>query len=127
MIAADCEAPIETAVDELAEVSPEDPAYLAFTSGTTGLPKGVVGKHKGLSHAVFWQGEHFRIGPGDRCAQMAAMSFDTLFRETFVPLTVGASLHLRADDQDYSAETTLPWLETERITVLNTVPAMIQM
>src|SRR6185437_1708147 len=50
--------------------APNDPAYIFFTSGTTGIPKGVLGNHKGLSHALQWQRERFEITGNDRCAQL---------------------------------------------------------
>src|SRR5262249_53852899 len=49
--------------------TPEDAAYISFTSGTTGVPKGILGSHKGLSHFLTWQRTTFDIGPGDRVAQ----------------------------------------------------------
>ena len=36
-------------------VDPEDPAYVFFTSGTTGVPKGILGTHKALSHFLQWE------------------------------------------------------------------------
>src|SRR3712207_7676526 len=53
----------------LPELSGDDPAYLFFTSGTTGVPKAVLGCHKGLSHFLAWQREAFAVEPRDRCAQ----------------------------------------------------------
>src|SRR5262249_55897480 len=78
----------------LPKLSPNDPAYLFFTSGTTGVPKGVLGCHKGLSHFLKWQRERFAIVPEDKCAQLTGLSFDVVLRDIFLPLTSGASLHL---------------------------------
>lgn len=54
----------------LPAVDGDDPAYIFFTSGTTNVPKGVLGVHKGLSHFLAWQRTTFAVGPGDRAAQL---------------------------------------------------------
>ncbi len=108
------EAPLPT-------VSPEDPAYLFFTSGTTGDPKGVVGLHKSLSHFIDWQRRSFGIGEGDRGPLLISLSFDAVLRDLFLPLTSGACLHLPEKGADV-----VRWLEGEGITYLHTVPAVAQ-
>ena len=44
--------------------SPSGPAYIYFTSGSTGVPKGSLGTHQGLGQFVSWQHERFAVGPG---------------------------------------------------------------
>ncbi|MGB7946554.1 MAG: condensation domain-containing protein, partial [Candidatus Binatia bacterium] len=78
--AGDVEAGTDCSSTSLPELGGEDPAYIFFTSGTTGVPKGVLGCHKGLSHFLAWQRNTFGIGPGDRSAQLASLSFDAVLR-----------------------------------------------
>ena len=111
---------------DLPKVTPNDPAYIFFTSGTTGVPKGILGNHKGLSHFLAWQRETFAIRPNDRIAQLTALSFDVVLREVFLALTSGAALHLPDEDEGIAADYVLPWLARQRITVLHTVPALAQ-
>ena len=85
---------------EWPQLLPDEPAYLFFTSGTTGTPKGVLGSHKGLSHFLTWQRETFAVGPHDRCAQLTGLSFDVVLRDVFLPLSSGASLHLPEEWDD---------------------------
>ncbi|MDP9120334.1 MAG: amino acid adenylation domain-containing protein, partial [Acidobacteriota bacterium] len=107
----------------LADPLPDDPAYIFFTSGTTGRPKAVLGRQKGLSHFLTWQRETWGVGPGDRIAQLTGLSFDAVLRDIFLSLTSGATLHL-PDEDDLSPERLLPWLAERAITVLHTVPSV---
>ena len=110
----------------LPELSPSDAAYLFFTSGTSGVPKGVLGCHKGLSHFLKWQREEFGITAEDRAAQLTGLSFDVVLRDIFLPLTSGASLHLPDDSTDAASSNILSWLDRERISILHTVPTPAQ-
>lgn len=104
---------------------PQDPAYIFFTSGTTGEAKGVVGSRRGLDHFIDWETAEFGVHAGDRVAQLTTLSFDAVLRDVFVPLTRGATLCLppaaALDDTARIRE----WLERERITVLHTTPSVV--
>ncbi|MEW6367291.1 MAG: non-ribosomal peptide synthase/polyketide synthase [Acidobacteriota bacterium] len=103
---------------------PDDPAYVFFTSGSTGTPKGVLGCQKGLSHFLAWQREMFAVGPQDRSAQLTALSFDVVLRDVLLPLVSGATLCIPPEDMDLGPDRIIPWLDSERITVLHTVPTL---
>lgn len=108
------------------ELGYADPAYLFFTSGTTGTPKGVLGSHKGLAHFLVWQRTQFNINHTDRSAQLTGLSFDVVLRDIFTPLTGGATLCLPDVDGDLSPSRILPWMEREQITMLHSVPSLAQ-
>ncbi|HEY3304677.1 MAG TPA: amino acid adenylation domain-containing protein [Candidatus Binatia bacterium] len=110
----------------LPEISPDDPAYIFFTSGTTAVPKGVLGCHKGLSHFLAWQKSEFQIGPEDRCGQLTNFSFDVVLRDIFLPLVSGATLVLPPETLDPASELALSWLDRQSVTLFHGVPTLVQ-
>lgn len=103
----------------------ESAAYIFFTSGTTGPPKALLGRHNSLSHFVLWQRDEFDIRPGDRCAQLTSLFTDGVLRDIFTPLISGATLHvptgpgIRMDDPKI-----LGWLAESGVTVTHTMPSL---
>jgi amino acid adenylation domain-containing protein len=110
----------------LPTVGRADPSYIYFTSGSTGIPKGVLGRHDTWSHLLTWQRERFRFGPGDRSAMTTRLSFDMVLRDLFLPLTSGATLCLPDEDLVLDVGRALRYLQEERVTVLHLVPALGQ-
>lgn len=108
------------------QLSGEDAAYVFFTSGTTGVPKGVKGNHKGLAHFLSWQRDTFCIQPHDRAAQLTALSFDVMLRDIFLALVSGGTLCLPEDNIQLDANATLGWLKDQRISIVHTVPTLAQ-
>ena len=69
--------------------TPDDVAYVVYTSGTTGDPKGVPITHANVLPLLCWQREAFGLGPGQRLAQSLALSFDFGLQELFVTVLFG--------------------------------------
>jgi non-ribosomal peptide synthetase component F len=63
---------------------PFDPdAYTVYTSGSTGIPKGVRIKHRQISHLVAWSKREWDLGPWVRIAQTLSLGFDFGLQEIF--------------------------------------------
>lgn len=78
----------------LPRVSPNDPAHILFTSGSTGEPKGVVVTHASVCHFVEWAIDYFGATAEDRFSGHAPLHFDLSTFDLFGALAAGAELHL---------------------------------
>src|SRR6185436_7637992 len=67
-------------------------AYLSFTSGTTGVPKAVMGRHSSLTHFTPWLAAEFGLSASDRFSLLSGLAHDPLHRDVFTPLQLGAAI-----------------------------------
>ncbi|MFC0863838.1 amino acid adenylation domain-containing protein [Sphaerimonospora cavernae] len=116
----------EPASGEIAEPMPSDGFYVVYTSGSTGVPKGVLVTHAGVSNLVTWYHEAFEVRPGDRMTQLARPSFDAWALEVWPCLSGGATLCLVDKRLPDSPAEFARWLAAQRVTVcfLTTVLAV---
>ncbi len=109
------------------EIGPDDTACVAFTSGSTGQPKGIVGRHGSLTHFIPSQLNRFGLGSSDRYSMLSGLSHDPLQREIFTPLCSGACICIPSPGKMGNPEKMMDWMNQEEITVSHLTPAMIQL
>ncbi|KAF7868586.1 hypothetical protein EAF04_005117 [Stromatinia cepivora] len=85
--------------DIVSNVAPEDPLYICFTSGTTGIPKGTVVTHEAYCSGARDHGKALRFGPTSRFLQFASYSFDTSIEDILTTLMTGGCLCIPSEEE----------------------------
>lgn len=78
-------------------LEPDATAYLVYTSGSTGHPKGVMGTHRGLVNMALPKQQRFGLGPDTRMTVSANVAFDSVLWEIWPTLISGGTLVINPD------------------------------
>jgi amino acid adenylation domain-containing protein len=103
------ESSLDHGMDAVASVSnyvskPSDLAYVLYTSGTTGKPKGVMVGHHSIVNLIMHQARAFDFSPNEVVLWVAAYIFDASVEQLFLPLLTGARLVIPAQSKIRSVE-----------------------
>jgi amino acid adenylation domain-containing protein/non-ribosomal peptide synthase protein (TIGR01720 family) len=108
---------------ELPTVPPETPAYILYTSGSTGEPKGVVQSHRNVLGHIRTYADALGITPADRLTLLSSYTFDAAVMDLFGALLFGASL-FPFDVRREGTAAIARWMRGERITVYHSTPTL---
>ncbi|WIF05598.1 amino acid adenylation domain-containing protein [Serratia sp. B1] len=110
-----------------AEIDAASPAYIIFTSGTTGKPKGVIVTHAAAANTVTDINSRFAIGENDRVLALSSLSFDLSVYDIFGPLARGAAIVMPKDELAKDPAHWETCVQKYRVTVWNSVPALVEL
>jgi clorobiocin biosynthesis protein CloN4 len=106
-------------------VGPDDLAYILYTSGSTGEPKGVSITHRNAMAFVRWAAGEVRATATDRFSNHAPFGFDLSVLDLYAAFLAGASVHLIPSALAYAPRQLVDFLVRERITVWYSVPSAL--
>jgi len=112
---------------EPAATDPADLAYVLFTSGSTGEPKGVEVTHDAAMNTVEFIGRHFEIGAADRCLALSTLEGDISVMDIFVTLRTGGAIVVVDEAQRRDPDAWARLIDTHHVTVLHFMPGWLEM
>jgi amino acid adenylation domain-containing protein/non-ribosomal peptide synthase protein (TIGR01720 family)/FkbM family methyltransferase len=125
---------VDSERDRIAECADKNPevavtaqhlAYMIYTSGSSGQPKGVMVSHRAIANRLLWMQQELPLLASDRVLQKTAFSFDASIWEFFVPLMVGAQLVLARPGGQQESSYLAAVIAEQKITILQVVPTML--
>lgn len=105
------------------DISPDQLAYILFTSGSTGVPKGVEVSHGAFHNFIHAVKRELRVEQKDRLLALTTLAFDISLLELFLPIICGASFYLVNEQESQNDLVLRQLLEQHQITLLQATPA----
>jgi pristinamycin I synthase 3 and 4 len=117
----------ESAANPETRCTPENLAYIIYTSGSAGKPKGVLITHSGLSNVIAESVRIFGIKHSSRVAQLASLSFDASVLEIFSAFHAGAGLYMVDSDTLMSGPQFSRLLQANAISTIAIPPSLLNL
>jgi mycobactin phenyloxazoline synthetase len=110
-----------------AATAPTELAYVLFTSGSTGEPKGVEMTHDAAMNTVEFLTRHFDIDATDRCLALSTLECDMSVLDIFATLRAGGAIVVVDETQRRDPHTWARLIDTHQVSVLNFLPGWLEM
>ncbi|MBL1100553.1 non-ribosomal peptide synthetase [Streptomyces coffeae] len=102
-------------------------AYVLFTSGSTGLPKGVEVSHRAVVNTIEAMEEQLGLGSSDRTLAISALDFDLATWDIFTPLSLGGQVVTVGHEHRRDAHHWARLVRTHGVTLVQCVPALLDL
>lgn len=103
----------------------ESPAYILYTSGSTGQPKGVVIPHRALINHMLWMQDEFQFQENDKILLKTPITFDPSIWEIFIPFFSGAELIIAPPGSHIDVDLLFKLVKKYQITTIQFVPFIL--
>ncbi len=107
------------------ELTSKHLAYVMYTSGTTGYPKGVMVEHKSIVNIIQQLASLYDVNLGDRISAFCAYTFDVSVSEFFAPLIIGATVYILPEFLRREVEELSLYIRTHKINHLYLPPVLL--
>ena len=127
VVVEELDGPYDPAPAVNADTADDDLAYILYTSGSTGVPKGVCLTHENARAFVDWACDVLAPGPDDRFANHAPFTFDLSVLDLYAAFRTGASVHLIPPELSFAPSQLVEFLHDARISIWYSVPSVLVM
>lgn len=105
----------------------EAPVYVLYTSGSTGLPKGVAVQQKGLVNIIDFFEHLLHVKSNDRILGLTTLCFDISMLEIFLPLTTGATFIIVSSSTQKNPFRILEVIDEQNVSIMQATPTTYEM
>ena len=108
-------------------LSPDDLIFVLYTSGSSGIPKGVMSTHRNITSLIEWAVSKFGGDEHDRFANHAPFHFSLSVLNLFAPIKLGGSCHLIPTELGKDPRALAAFIADRKLTVWFSTPAILRM